>query len=102
MSPSPSRNTPDATPPELRFLKRLVTTLAAVMIVGIAIIVALLFIRLSAPPATLDLPETIALPEGASAEAVTMTADAVIVVTGSEILFFDRATGRETRRYPLD
>ena len=80
--------------PELRFVKRLVTTLAAVMIVGIVVIVGLLAWRLTAPPAPLTLPEQLALPEGTKpVEAVTLSRAWILVVAGEELLLFDRATG---------
>ena len=89
----------DALPPDLRFLKRLVTVLAGTMIAGLITIIALLVIRfpqaIGPRPA---LPETIVLPEGATAEAVTMGRGWVAVVTEEdEILIFDRATGALTQ-----
>lgn len=83
------------TPPEIRFLKRLVTTLTVVMIVGLVTIVALLVIRLGAVPAPLPaLPENLTLPEGAQPEAVTIARNWVVVVTErGEILLYDRAAG---------
>jgi len=95
---------PGSLPPDLRFLKILVTTLAGVMILGLVTIVALLVIRLTATPepAPLALPATITLPEGSRAQAVTLAPDAVIVLSETEILFFDRTTGALERRYPLD
>lgn len=89
-------------PPDLRFLKILVTTLAGVMILGLVTIIALLVIRLTAAPAPLALPDSITLPEGAAAQAVTLAPEAVIILSETEILFFDRATGQLERRYPLD
>ncbi|HHX88881.1 MAG TPA: hypothetical protein GX700_03765 [Paracoccus sp.] len=89
-------------PPDLRFLKLLVTTLAGVMILGLVTIVALLVIRLTAAPAPLALPEGILLPEGSTPKAVTLATQAVIVVSETEILFFNRTTGDLERRYPLD
>jgi hypothetical protein len=89
-------DSPDpGTPPELRFLKRLVTTLTVVMIAGLVTIVVLLVIRLGVAPATMPpLPENIALPEGAQVAAVTIARDWVVVVTAAgEILLYDRAAG---------
>ncbi|WP_209427562.1 DUF6476 family protein [Pararhodobacter sp. SW119] len=85
----------NGTPPEVRFLKRLVTTLTVVMIAGLVTIVTLLVIRLGSPPAPLPtLPANIALPEGARAAAVTLARDWVVVVTeAGEILLYDRAAG---------
>ena len=86
-------------PPDLRFLKRLVTVLTVVMIGGVLTIVALLVIRLQAPPATPPLPEAIALPDGTRATAFTQGTDWYAVVTeGDEILIFDRASGALRQR----
>lgn len=86
----------------MRFVKRLVVVLTGVMIVGITLIVGLLVMRLSAPPAPLALPAQLDLPTGARAEAVTLTRDYVLVVTGdTELLVFDRATGRLQHRINL-
>lgn len=89
-------------PPDLRFLKILVTTLAGVMIVGLVTIIALLVIRLSAAPVPLALPDSITLPDGATAQAVTLAPGFMLVLSETEILFFDRNTGQLERRYPLD
>ena len=51
--------------PMLRWLRILVTALAVVMGLGIMVIVALLWLRLSAPVLP-DLPEAITLPAGAA------------------------------------
>ncbi|MFN3955381.1 MAG: DUF6476 family protein [Pararhodobacter sp.] len=88
------RPPPDPTPPDLRFLKLLVSSLAGVMIIGLVTIVALLVIRLGAAPAPLALPANIALPEGARMQAVTLAPDWVAVVTeDGEILLYDRISG---------
>ena len=69
------------------------------MIAGVLTIVALLVIRLQAPPARLDLPEEITLPEGVRAAAFTQGRDWYAVVTeGEEILIFDRASGSLRQR----
>ncbi len=79
-------------PANLKFLRRLVTTLTATMIVGLVIIVSLIVIRYrdrSAP-----LPDTISLPDGTTATAYTQGSDWYAVVTGDDrILIFDRASG---------
>lgn len=86
-------------PPELRFLKTLVTTLTVVMIVGLLVIVALLVIRLQPAPSgdTGDLPALpahLALPAGSTAQAVTLARDWVVVVDqAGTIHLFDRARG---------
>lgn len=83
-----------AEPANLRFLRRLVTILAGVMIVGLVTIVALLVIRFSSVPTTPVLPDTITLPDGVAAQAVTMGGDWYAVVTDDgRILIFDRHTG---------
>lgn len=96
---------PEAEARNLRFLRVLVTVLTAVMIVGLVTVVALLVIRLQAPspgPAALMLPDEIALPEGATAQAVTQGRDWYAVVTGDdEILVFDRATGALRQRVAI-
>ncbi|MBU2958748.1 DUF6476 family protein [Paracoccus sp. 1_MG-2023] len=76
--------------PELRWLKTLVTGLTLVMGLGMIAVVAMLWMRLQEPslPA---LPETIALPDGATADAVTFARDWIVVVTDAgEVLLFDR------------
>ncbi|MDP5305707.1 DUF6476 family protein [Paracoccus spongiarum] len=77
--------------PELRFLKALVTGLTLVMGLGMIAIVALLWLRLG-QPALPDLPDVIALPEGAAAEAVTFADDWIVIVTDrDEVLVYDRS-----------
>ena len=79
-------------PPGLRFLRLLVTVLTGVMIAGIVLILALIWLRYSNSRA--PLPEVITLPGGATATAFTQGPDWYAVVTdGEEILIFDRATG---------
>ena len=58
----------------LRWLRILVTALAAVMGIGMLVIAALLWLRLSQAPLP-ELPEQIALPEGAAPAAVTFARD---------------------------
>jgi len=100
--PPPELPPPDQLPPDLRFLKILVTTLAGVMIVGLVTIIALLVIRLTAAPAPLLLPDDITLPDGTNPQAVTLAPDAIIVLSETEILFFNRTTGTLERRFPID
>ena len=90
-------------PPEVRFVKRLVVVLTGVMIVGITLIVGLLVLRLSAPPAPLALPDGLEMPAGLRAEAVTLARDLVLVVPegGAEVLVFDRASGALRGRIAL-
>ncbi|MCB1363860.1 MAG: hypothetical protein KDK02_07040 [Rhodobacteraceae bacterium] len=83
---------PASEPGNLRFLRRLVTVLMAVMIAGFLLIVALFVIRLSASAPVL--PDTISLPDGTTAEAFTVTRDWYGVVTSDgRILIFDRQSG---------
>lgn len=82
--------------PELRLLRVLVVGLSLVMGLGMIAIVALLWVRLG-QPALPELPGNIALPEGATAAAVTFARDFTVVVTeAGEVLLYDR-TGALTR-----
>lgn len=78
-------------PPEIRFLKILVTVLTGTMIAGLLAIIALLVIRLPGGGAALPaLPASIALPEGAMADAVTFARGYTVVVTDrGEVLVYD-------------
>ncbi len=89
-------------PPNLRFLRILVTVLTAVMIGGLITIVALLVIRFSADAPVV--PDVITLPDGVEAEAFTMGANWYAVVTegGAEILVFDRTSGKLRKRVELE
>jgi hypothetical protein len=86
---------PEAEARNLRFLRRLVTVLTSVMIVGLVTVVALLVIRLQTPaPPALALPDRIALPDGVRALAFTQGRDWYAVVTDDDrILIFDRDSG---------
>ena len=76
--------------PELAWLRRLVTALALMMMLGIAVVAATLWLRLS--PSLPELPEAITLPNGETAAAVTFARDWTVVVTGrGNILLFDRS-----------
>ncbi|RBI84252.1 hypothetical protein DRV85_12465 [Rhodosalinus halophilus] len=79
-------------PAQLRLLRRLVTVLTATMIVGLLVVIGLLVIRLT--DRTPALPESIALPDGAAAVALTQGPGWYAVVTDDDrILIFDRDTG---------
>ncbi|MCF6231861.1 MAG: DUF6476 family protein [Rhodobacteraceae bacterium] len=82
-------------PGNLRFLRRLVTTLMVVMIGGLLVIVGLFVIRFSSAPSDLMiLPEGITLPDGVKALNFSVGPGWYGVVTdGDTILIFDRATG---------
>ncbi len=89
-------------PPNLRFLRRLVTGLTATMIVGLIIIVALFVMRLRQDTTPLPFPAEIALPEGARALAFTRGEGWIAVVVsgpseGQEILIYD-AGGKRLRQ----
>ena len=107
MPPAPTDPSDTASlPPDLRFLKVLVTALAGTMILGLITIVALLVIRLPKPAAPRPaLPEALRLPEGLAAEAVTMGRDWLGIVAsgaaGEEILIFDGKTGTLRQRIPV-
>ncbi|MCY1125803.1 DUF6476 family protein [Frigidibacter sp. RF13] len=92
----------DALPPDLKFLKRLVTVLTATMIAGLLTIIVIFVTRFpgatapgtAAPGALPTLPDRITLPAGASAAAVTYGQGWIGVVTdGNAFLIFDAATG---------
>lgn len=91
-SPAPDGET---TPPDLRFLKALVMILAGTMIAGLITIITLLVIRFPAATGPAPaVPDHLALPQGARAEAVTMGKGWVAVVTqDGQILIFDARTG---------
>ncbi|MGR3502942.1 DUF6476 family protein [Pseudaestuariivita sp.] len=74
-------------PGTLRFLKVLVGTLTAVMILGLIAIVALLVIRLGPAPAP-TLPDAITLPDGTTPLAVTYGAGWYAVATDEALLIY--------------
>ncbi|MDE4097748.1 MULTISPECIES: DUF6476 family protein [Rhodobacterales] len=87
----PSKPELQEEPPQLKFLRRLVTTLTVVMIGGLVLVISLLVIRLSADGPSL--PESITLPDGVTAEAVTFGTGWVAVVTQDQrILILDPET----------
>ncbi|EBA16627.1 hypothetical protein RSK20926_02444 [Roseobacter sp. SK209-2-6] len=87
----PSKPEIQEEPAQLKFLRRLVTTLTVVMIGGLVVVISLLVIRLSDKgPA---LPQDITLPAGAEAQAVTFGSDWIAVVTkDNRILILDPAS----------
>lgn len=89
----------------LTLLRRLVTGLLGVMIVGFLVLIGFLVTRFpdfedTAP--ALSWPETLDLPEGVTPEAVTRGSDWVAVVAGDEILIFDAATGALRQRIAVE
>ncbi|MEL7164107.1 MAG: DUF6476 family protein [Pseudomonadota bacterium] len=92
---------PPPDPANLVFLRRLVTALTAIMIVGVVAVVSLLVIRLQAHPPVL--PEQIVLPDGVAARAVTIGVDWYAVVTDDDrILIFDRLSGGLRQEVVID
>lgn len=84
---------PEVEPNSLRLLRILVTVLTGVMIVGVVVVVGLLVTRLTDDTPTL--PETVSLPDGAKASAVTIGETWYAVVTQDQrILIFDRPSGK--------
>ncbi|WP_136685919.1 DUF6476 family protein [Falsirhodobacter xinxiangensis] len=81
---------PQELPPGLRLLKGLVTVLTVAMIAGVIAVVWLLVTQLPrAMRAGPELPETISLPDGATAQAITFGQGFVAVVTDDRrILIF--------------
>ena len=84
---------PQALPASLVWLEGLVIVLMVTMILGVIAVVWLLVTRMPDANA-LPLPETIALPQGAKAQAVTVGPDwFAVVTTEGRILVYDRITG---------
>jgi len=82
-------------PGNLRLLRRLVTALMVVMIVGFLTLIAMLVMRLAPSESELLLPASITLPDGSKAEAFTQGSDwFAVVTTDNRILIYDRATGK--------
>ncbi|WP_295534229.1 DUF6476 family protein [uncultured Thioclava sp.] len=95
MSDLPDDDVPATLPPDLRFLKLLVTVLAGVMILGLVAIVTLLVIRLQTPSPLPQIPSQITLPAGAHPEAVTFARGYTVVVTDQGDVLVYSATGAQ-------
>ncbi|MDG0983214.1 MAG: DUF6476 family protein [Tateyamaria sp.] len=81
-------------PANLRFLRRLVTILTAIMILGVLTVISLLVIQLNTFNPKIILPDQIALPKGTVAKAFTFGSNWYAVVTAKdEILIFEQTTG---------
>jgi len=85
-------------PANLKFLRRLVTTLTGTMIVGVVVIIGLLVMRINSKPAPTasgpDLPASITLPNGTRATAYTVgNGWYAVVTTAGEILIYDTDSG---------
>ncbi|MFY1706202.1 DUF6476 family protein [Tritonibacter scottomollicae] len=90
-------------PAQLKFLRRLVTTLTVIMVGGVLVVIALLVIRLSDEPDRPQLPAEISLPEGTTARAVTFGSGWIAVVTtDDQILILDATSGDVRQRLTLD
>ena len=77
----------------MKYLRLLVTILTVTMILGFLVIVVLFVTKFSDAFGP-ELPDTIALPEGATATAFTQGPDWYAVVTSDDkILIFNRKTG---------
>ncbi len=85
----------------MRFLRLLVTGLTGIMIVGLVVVVALIVIRLNDDGPTM--PDQIVLPDGVSANAVTIGQGWWAVVTDdNRILIFDQMTGALKQSIPIE
>lgn len=73
-------------PAGLKLLRIMTTTLLAVMILGVIVMVTVFVIRFPKP--RVILPDAIALPDGVTADAVTLGPDWIAVVSGGEILIY--------------
>jgi hypothetical protein len=81
----------------LRVLMRLVTVLTLVMILGLATVIGLMIAKLGGGGP--NLPSEIALPEGATASAITAGPGwYAVVTTAGEILIYNSATGALRQR----
>lgn len=88
-------------PPNLRFLRRLVTVLTVTMIGGVIMITALIVIRYN--QSAVPLPEIIALPDGSTATAFTQARNWYAVVTEDDtILIFSRDSSRLIQTLEID
>jgi len=102
MTLPPDMPPPEGQSPDVRLVKRLVVVLTSVMILGVIVIIGLLVTQIARSPAPFGLPEHVSLPEGARAQAVTLSRDWVLVVTEDQIvLVFDRRSGTLVHRLDL-
>lgn len=98
MSEAPETGTE---PPNLRFLRILVTILTGTMILGLLVIITLLVIRIS-NDGGVALPDRIELPDGRTATAFTKGNGWYAVVTSDQrILIFDDA-GKLTQEIAVE
>lgn len=80
-------------PASLKFLRLLVTVLTGVMIVGMVVLVALFLSRYSSSP-SVSVPDTLQLPDGVQATAITFGPGWTAIVTDDNtILIYDADSG---------
>jgi len=102
MNEPQAADNPDPDPLNLRVLRILVTVLTVTMIVGL-ITVVVTFVTRFPDAAPVALPDTVTLPEGQVARAVTFGPDWYGVVTETDqILIFDRADGALRQTVQID
>ncbi len=90
-------------PANLKFLRRLVTTLTATMIIGLVVLIGLIVIRLQTPLHPIAFPEAITLPDGVTAQTYTQGPGwYAIVTTDNEILIFDADSGEIRQRVGIE
>ncbi len=87
-------------PPDLRFLKALVTVLTGVMIAGLITVVALLVTRL--PGTAITIPDQLAVPEGANIVAVTQAPSFWLATTDDNRVLIFNPDGSFRRDLPLN
>ncbi|MDD7972456.1 DUF6476 family protein [Roseinatronobacter alkalisoli] len=102
MTLPPDMPPPEGQSPDVRLVKRLVVVLTSVMILGVIVIIGLLVTQIARAPAPIGLPDSISLPEGARAQAVTLSRDWVLVLTEDQtLLVFERRSGALSRQMDL-
>lgn len=87
----------------VRYLKTIVTAMTVATILGMIVLITVVVLRFSqtSPAAVaLPLPDQITLPEGVTADAVTLGRDWIGVVSGDEILIYE-ADGQLRKRINL-
>ncbi len=87
----------------MKFLRRLVTTLTATMIIGLVVLIGLIVIRLQTPDLVVAFPDTISLPDGVTAQAYTQGPGWYAVVTSdNEIVIYDAESGEVRKRISVN
>ncbi|MDX5359046.1 MAG: DUF6476 family protein [Rhodobacterales bacterium] len=94
MAHTPDDGTGTALPASVRLLQWLVIGLTASMILGVITLVGVVVTRFPGRP-TAPVPETLTLPQGATALSIAQGTDWVgITTTDDRILIYDRASGQ--------